>query len=286
MRRALLAFALLLTLVPYAQAQTRRTADGGILGQPPTPAGGTVGQAPGPVRWLATYLFQSAFKLDTNSMSGLQITSSVGDISPTSVGVAMGPNSPAVLMPLNGNGDTWGRIWEAGAAGATINQKRSDEYEAQFVTGTGACGYTGGEVIVEFCVGDTAFVGFSTGKKPDGFGVLFVGLDQGANGHNRFSVPAGWPRDTWIGFVGNGTDTTFVPLGPENTTTHRSLFYIAAAANNGPVSFYMDGVLKGTISDVARSTTQDNRGWSFSITGESDCGPDAAFGPLYITRNW
>lgn len=279
MRRAAAVLALALLLVPaLAHAQRSLPVDGITGGGT---AGGFISNATSS-RFTLTYGFTGQLGAPTTggfADIGWAYTASTGAVSGTQFGIS----TPALHFSLD-NCQTYARLWEIGYMRMGLSQKKNGEYKvavnwAQFA-GTGL---TADTEVVQFMVGDTSFVKFQ--KRPDGLGIIFVGSDHVGACDTFCPIPASWPKDTWIGYVGNGSDTTYVPLGPEPGDL-QTKFYIYAAPDNGPVQFYMDDVLKATISDVTRSNTVDNRGISIMGVGGENTNPECYIGPVSIERAW
>lgn len=267
-------------------------------GAPPQPGG----QVPltAPTRFTLTYGFNGSPKPETNPASvpvgagwaklGSSSASEVTGAAP----VIFASQAPNLTIEMQAAG-AYERIEEAGfgLGGAThmISQTRDGEYRVLFniVENPGAP-FGGDNEVFQFNIGDTTFCKFS--KTPNCFGIVYFGSDSiggGSPGGGFVSKPADWPTDTFIGFVSNGTDTTYKPIiaFPQRKTIGNNLqFFIYAAPGNGPVSFYVNGQLKATISDVARSTSYDDSGVTIIASGGDSSQPEARLGPLSIERSY
>jgi hypothetical protein len=274
-----------------AIAQIKTTSDGGGISAPPAPQAG--GQIPGAssARINMIYTFEGSPVPVSNPVTApvgtgwWKIASSNLSEITGAAPVIMAAQSPMMTIEMQQNG-SYMRVQERqfdNNGHARTNQHRNDEYRLGFnFTSNAGEAMTADSGVLEICVGDTSFV--RTQKKPKGFGLIFVGSDH-VNNQTFCNVPANWCIDKWIGFVGNGTDTTYIPLKAENLST-RDFWYIYAAPNGGPVSFSCNGVLLGTISDVTRDTGLDDNGLAISAEGGSDAQPEVKIGPISIERSW
>lgn len=126
----------------------------------------------------------------------------------------------------------------------------------------------------QLAYGDTT--NFVVNKVPQsGFGIIVTGS---TNANNAYAQAA-----TVTGYVSSGADTTYTPLAVSGALTFLKLV-IHADPGGGPVTFWINDVLKATITSPARTAS----GNSQVALWENGQGSLAfiGIGPMTIQRAW
>lgn len=127
--------------------------------------------------------------------------------------------------------------------------------------------------VLQFACGDTA--SYQRTKKPNAFGIIFAG--SSASG-----LPADLPTDQYVAYVGTGTDTTYVPMGP---STVADKIFIHAWPNFGPVDFFLNDVLVASIASPQRISLAGSS-LEINCSGDTGLGPAIRVGPVEVERPW
>lgn len=155
------------------------------------------------------------------------------------------------------------------------NEFRDSEFRVAFSLSV-INSISGANAMFRVCVGDST--AYELTKKPEGFGVLYAGAAYAGKA-------ADLATDCYVAFVGNGTDTTYVPIGTgTGGATPTDKIYIHANPNGGAVDFYVNNVLKASIASPVRQHDQGlNAGLVIEASGATG---DIFCGPFAIERPW
>jgi len=192
----------------------------------------------------------------------------------TSSNYTLTSRAPSVHINFGSTSERQLQIYENGFSHNPLNLTKDQRYRIRFaITNIDAIADMGAEGVIQVTFGDTTFI--DVDHTPDGFGVICAGDNE---------IFGGMVADDWYGFVGDGSDTTFVPLGV--TVGNENQFYIEAHESGG-VDFYLNGAYRATISSPSRSTNADVGGMTLWLRSDGvEFWSDLLFGPMMIQRSW
>lgn len=263
--RGLLVAALALPLAVGAYAQMQdRLGSGGLI---PGPAGEAVKGSSSPKFMEGTYFVGGGLIGATDGdLVGGWYCKEASDIFDNAA-----PMVPGINVQINQATGQRGGWWERGIKYGTLNLTHDEAQNYRFsVVDFDAIGSMDTDGVIYICIGDSAFT--TVDRTPDGFGVMAVGTNEDWAG--------GPVAEEWTAFVGDGTDTTYAPMGADITDSN--LFEIYAAPDGGPVEFWLNGTLAASISDPVRSSNADLEGISIWIQNDTD----DFWGTLHIGSLW
>ncbi len=184
------------------------------------------------------------------------------------------PRPPFLFLAITQTSPRRFRLWEQGFINDPLNLTKDEHYRVVFsIFNIDALGTVDDDACIYVSFGDTTWIGID--GTPDSFGIIAAGTNIS---------PGTMAENAWHGFVGDGSDTTYLDLSV--AVGNENKFYIEAH-NGGGVDFWVNDVYRGSITTPTRSTNPDTGGMSFWFQNDSVAfWSELGIGPIMIQREW